>query len=71
MRAAQTPLHARPESPKIPDGGIDRVAVRASVNYHSAASKLELEAHLPSGPGFGGFASARGVKRHHEEEQRG
>lgn len=60
----------RSESPRIPDGGIDAVASRASTHYRSAASKLELEAHVPNGTEFSGFGSARGIKRHyHGEEQ--
>jgi DNA repair and recombination protein RAD52 len=55
---AQTQLPIRAESPRIPSGGIDAVATRASTNFVVAATKLELEAVQAE---YDGFASARGM----------
>jgi hypothetical protein len=69
-------LPIRAESPRIPTGGIDLVASRArdSSNLRAAAVKLDLENDTPvvaaaAGGNFGGFASARGMKRSISEDQ--
>lgn len=72
------PIRAESPSPRIPTGGIDIVASRAAAasNFRAAAVKLDLDADVgmenssPGGAGgFGGFASARGMKRSISEDQ--
>ena len=64
----------RSVSPQIPGGGIDAVAARATVHMKTYGQKLELEDAVKSvenspGAAFGGFASARGMKRSISEDQ--
>ncbi|BEI85405.1 hypothetical protein CcaverHIS002_0508060 [Cutaneotrichosporon cavernicola] len=47
--------------PNMPLGGVDCVASRANGNLHAHGADLGIP--NGNGPGFGGFASARGVKR--------
>lgn len=47
---------------KIPSGGLDGVAARASENLWTHGADLGIP-NANGGGGFGGFASARGVKR--------
>ncbi|KAL1411177.1 DNA repair protein rad52 [Vanrija albida] len=51
-----------PASPRIPSGGIDGVASRASVNLRTHGQNLEIE-NTDTAARYGNFASARGVKR--------
>lgn len=57
----------RPESPRIPDGGIDAVAAKATTNMKHYGGKLQLDEEVTMvnspGNGFDGFSSARGMKR--------
>ncbi|WOO81491.1 DNA repair and recombination protein rad22 [Vanrija pseudolonga] len=48
--------------PRIPSGGVDGVATRASVNLRTHGQNLEIENTDTPGR-YGAFASARGVKR--------
>ncbi|WRT66896.1 uncharacterized protein IL334_003860 [Kwoniella shivajii] len=64
----------RAESPKIPSGGIDTVAARATIKLKSEGINLKLEESGYSDNGenvtLGGFASARGVKRLGDQDRR-
>lgn len=71
--AAQLKMSApiRSESPRIPSGGIDDVAAKASTVMHVHGAKLELdENETRVEAGFSGFASARGMKRSISGEDR-
>lgn len=65
MQSIETP--SRPESPRIPDGGIDAVAAKATTNMKHYGAKLQLDEEVTMvnspGVGFDGFSSARGMKR--------
>lgn len=79
MQSIQTDTPRRPESPRIPDGGIDAVALKAgsssNMRHYSAKLQLDEEITLVNTPGngngtgagkgaaFDGFSSARGMKR--------
>ncbi|WVQ78161.1 hypothetical protein IAT38_000242 [Cryptococcus sp. DSM 104549] len=57
---------ARPESPRIPTGGIDAVAQRASNKLLAEGARLGLDENRTEegmDMSFGGFTSARGMKR--------
>lgn len=75
QRQQAQPIRAESPSPRIPAGGIDIVASRAAAasNLRAAAVKLDLDADVglenASPGGFGGFASARGMKRSISEDQ--
>lgn len=64
---AQGQRTERSESPRIPGGGIDAVAAKATTNMKVYGAKLQLdeEMTLVDSPGnvYNGFASARGMKR--------
>jgi hypothetical protein len=56
----------RDQSPRIPSGGIDAVAVRAQTNIHVHGANLEIESTEQievTSVKHGAFQSARGVKR--------
>ena len=52
----------RSESPRIPNGGVEAVATKASGNMHQQAIALGLEEGRPTDD-YRGFSSARGMKR--------
>ena len=54
----------RAESPQIPSGGVDVLAARATRDMHTRAVEMEVDV---SDGAYGGFASARGVKRGSDE----
>lgn len=72
MESNQPP--GRPESPRIPGGGIDAVAARATTNMKAYGVKLQLDEEVTMvdspGNGFDGFSSARGMKRSISTDQR-
>jgi len=71
--AAQSmyPAPIRAESPRIPSGGIDAVAAKASTSMRVHVARLELDENETSVEvGFNGFASARGMKRSVSGESR-
>ncbi|KIR96157.1 DNA repair and recombination protein RAD52 [Cryptococcus deuterogattii 2001/935-1] len=62
-----------PQSPRIPSGGIDFVAKRATTKLMVEGARLGLEENCdidPVADGFQGFASAKGLKRLPEEQRR-
>lgn len=62
-----------PQSPRIPSGGVDFVAKRATTKLMAEGARLGLEENCDTDPvadGFQGFASARGLKRLPEEQRR-
>lgn len=67
MQSIESP--SRPESPRIPNGGIDAVAAKATTNMKHYSAKLQLDEEVTmvdspgGGGGFDGFSSARGMKR--------
>ena len=65
MHALESPPRAG--SPRIPDGGIDAVAAKATGNMKHYGAKLQLDEEVTMvntpGGGFDGFSSARGMKR--------
>lgn len=62
----------RAESPRIPSGGIDAVAAKASTAMRVHGARLELDENETTVEvGFNGFSSARGMKRSISGEDRG
>ncbi|OXG22631.1 DNA repair and recombination protein RAD52 [Cryptococcus neoformans Tu401-1] len=62
-----------PQPPRIPSGGVDFVAKRATTKLMAEGARLGLEENCDTDPvadGFQGFASARGLKRLPEEQRR-
>ncbi|ADV20615.1 DNA strand annealing protein, putative [Cryptococcus gattii WM276] len=62
-----------PKSPRIPSGGVDFVAKRATTKLMVEGARLGLEENCdidPVADGFQGFASAKGLKRLPEEQRR-
>jgi len=56
----------RAQSPRIPSGGVEAVAVRAQSNLRAHGANLEIEASEQvdvKAVKYGQFTSARGVKR--------
>ncbi|KAK8870001.1 hypothetical protein IAR55_000571 [Kwoniella newhampshirensis] len=74
LNTAESPI--RSESPRIPSGGVDFVAAKATTKLRAEGVQLKLDENGTNEDGIpvtlGGFASARGIKRHSgEHEARG
>ena len=63
--AMSTTIPPRPESPRIPSGGVDAVAAKASTNLRTHGMALDIESPITKGTAaaFNGFGSARTLKR--------
>ena len=79
ISSALAAQHARPsapirsESPRIPSGGVDAVAAKATTTLREHGARLELDENSDCGvevAGFNGFSSARGMKRNISGEDR-